>query len=164
MRKFIPGHWSAKQLQLQQLEANPFDERTLAEKCIAVGVGEKTIYRWRHLPGWRDAVYDIARRWIGDKAPDVLRALVNTAKTGDTAAIKLYLEVTGRYVQHSELDFRVGRLEELSDEQLREIIERGTAPEGGGGQGITEETSGEQNNLLPPPQTTGEVSQEPSNN
>jgi len=100
-----------------------------------VGVSRIAVYKWREKPGWRDAVYDIAKKWIGDKAPKVLKALVHKAQTGDPVAIKLYLEVIGRFTQKSELDIRAGRLENLSDDELRNIIEKGTPIKSGSSTG-----------------------------
>ncbi|OGW93805.1 MAG: hypothetical protein A3G36_04420 [Omnitrophica bacterium RIFCSPLOWO2_12_FULL_45_13] len=162
--KQLPGYWTPKQLKMQELLANPMDDRNIADKATEVGISSRMVYTWKRLPGWNDAVFEIARSWIGDKAPEVLRALVNSAKEGDPASIKLYLEIIGKYTQTSEIDLRVGRLEVLSDDELREIIKKGASPESGGGAGTGAKADRGQNKLLPAPQNAGEVSQEPGDN
>jgi hypothetical protein len=158
MRKLLPGQWTLKQLKMQELEANPFDDRTVEEKAKELGIAKRTVYVWRERPGWQDAVYDIARRWIGGKAPKVLRSLVHKANTGDAQAIKLYLEVIGRYTQKTEMDIRAGRLEEFTDDELRNIVEEGATSKGGGSAGATKTLPREPDLVLPPPQITGPVS------
>ncbi|MCQ9206458.1 MAG: phBC6A51 family helix-turn-helix protein [Omnitrophica bacterium] len=132
----IPGQWSVKQLRLQQMLADPFDKRVLAEKAKEVGISERVLYKWKNMPGWQDTVFEIAKKWIGDGAPKVLRALYHKAKdTGDPVCVKLYLEIIGKYTQKTEMDIRAGRLEELSDEELRDIIAKGAAFQSGGSGG-----------------------------
>ena len=134
-KKQIPGQWSAKQLKLQELLANPFDKRTLAEMAKEVGISERVLYKWKNIPGWQDCVFEIAKKWIGDGAPKVLRALYHKAKdTGDPVCVKLYLEIIGKYTQKTEMDIRAGRLEELSDEELRDIITKEFNSQGRGGE------------------------------
>ena len=162
--KRLPGVWAPKQLKMQELLANPMDDRTIADKAAEVGISSRRVYTWKKLPGWNDAVFEIARSWIGDKAPEVLRALVNSAKEGDPTSIKLYLEIIGRYTQTSEIDLRVGRLEALSDDELRDIIEKRSSSESRSGEGTGAQTRGEPDRLLPAPQATGEVSSKPSGN
>ena len=156
--KQLPGVWSPRQLKMQELLANPFDARTIAEKAKEIGVADNTVYKWKRIPGWRDSVFEIARKWIGDKAPTVLKSLCDKAVEGDPACIKMYLEMIGKYTQKSELEIRAGRLENLSDEQLKEIIERGANIEGGSSRGAFAPEAGGSNKLLPSPQDTGAIS------
>lgn len=115
--------WTAKQLCMQHLLANPFDERSDREKCAEVGVTQMTLWRWRRLSGWTDAVHEIALKYIGHKSPAVLKGLYRRAKTGDPQAVKLFLEVIGKYTEKKELDIRAGRLlQDMSEEELDEII------------------------------------------
>lgn len=37
------------------LLARPGDDRTIAEKARVVGVSPRTVFNWRHLPGWFEA-------------------------------------------------------------------------------------------------------------
>ena len=143
-KKLIPGQWTAKQLKLQQLLANPFDKRVLAEKAKEVSISERVLYKWKNIPGWQDAVFEIAKKWIGDGAPKVLRALYHKAKdTGDPVCVKLYLEIIGKYTQKTEMDIRAGRLEDLSDEELRNIIKKEFASQGRSDEGASEALPGE---------------------
>jgi len=156
--KQLPGTWSPRQIKMQELLANPFDARTINEKAKELGVADNTVYKWKRIPGWRDSVFEIARKWIGDKAPKVLKALCDKAIEGDPPCIKMYLEMIGKYTQKSELEIRAGRLEGLNDEQLKEIIEGGAHIEGGSGNGAFAPEAGGPNKLLPSPQDTGAIS------
>lgn len=124
MTKLLPYSWTPKQLNMQHLLANPFDERSDKEKCEEVGITQMTLWRWRRLAGWNDTVHAIALRCIGHKSPDVLKGLYRRARTGDPQAVKLFLEVIGKYTEKRQLEVRAGRLEELSEEELDRIIER----------------------------------------
>lgn len=163
-KKQLPGQWTPQQLKMMELLASPFDDRTIAEKAEEVGVSERTVYNWKNLPGWRDGIYDLAKTYIGDRVPKVLKALCQRAQTGDFACIKLYLEVIGKYIPKQETDLKVGRLEQLSDAELRDIIQKGASSESGGGNGNGEKAKGESHTVLPAPSEAGEVSQEQSDN
>lgn len=126
MPKSLPYKpWTPKQIQMQHLLANPFDERLDKEKCIEVKITPKTLCEWKKLPGWQDAIHKITLKCIGDKVPNVLKGLYRKAsKRGDAQEVKLFLEILGLYTERRRIDLRAGRLEELSDEELDQIIKR----------------------------------------
>ena len=78
----------------------PRTQRLLAEQ---IGVDENTLTRWKKLDGWLLAVAEIAREYMGDDLPDIFAALAREAKKGSAPHIKMALEVTGVYVQRTDI-------------------------------------------------------------
>lgn len=103
--------WTAEQFQYIQwlsvtkIEKAESDEipSTQAQLAKTLGVNRRTLQRWKKLPGFQDAVYDEVRRHLDWRLPDILKALGDKATTGDVPAIKLCLEVTGRYQASQEI-------------------------------------------------------------
>jgi len=61
----------------------------------ALGVDRKTLYRWRQLPEFGDAIVERARGMFRTKAAGWLRSLSNAADGGDVPAIKTALQTAG---------------------------------------------------------------------
>lgn len=53
--------------------------------------------RWRRMPVFKDAVYELALEEVEYATPDILRALTKQAKKGELNHSKFLLELTGRY-------------------------------------------------------------------
>jgi hypothetical protein len=98
------GHvWSAVQVAFQRWLALPRKEReprTQAELGKELGVGVVTMWKWKHLPGWEDAVRALVEAALFDSPTvqqRVLNALVRKAEEGSFYHQRLYLELAGIY-------------------------------------------------------------------
>lgn len=129
-RKVDTSKWTPEQLQVQRWLAMPTklrQPRTQKQLAAQLGISEEVICRWKHLPGWSDAVSEIIRVWLFDDLPDVLKELVRQAKKGSVSHQRLFLEVLGWLVQKHEVSGPEGEslgvetnidLSKLSTEQL----------------------------------------------
>ena len=61
-----------------------------------LGIGEKTLFRFRRDPNFWNKVYDYYMVSFEGEIPDVLRAMVREAKAGNTQAGRLVLEHSGK--------------------------------------------------------------------
>ena len=102
--------WTPEQFMYIQWNAIPVGDRNEAiktEEQIAekLGKSRRTLLNWRQLDGFHDAVYGEVRRNLDWRLPEILKALGDKAETGDVSAIKLVLELTGRYQESQRVDF-----------------------------------------------------------
>ena len=114
--------YSAKQLQVMYMLANPALGLKKKEICEQAGISVVTLWRWEARPGFLDDVYQLAHHYCKEGLPDALRALNKQAAKGDIRAIELLLKVSGKFTDKQELDIRAGRLEKVSDQELDQII------------------------------------------
>jgi len=101
--------WTTEQIEVIEWLATPKRNRKpKTQQALArkLGVSRETLSRWKRLPGFGDAVYSEARRCLDGRLPAILDRLGDRAEEGDLAAIRLTLEVTGRYVETRALDVR----------------------------------------------------------
>lgn len=77
-------------------ERSPATVKHLADE---LGVTERTLYRWKQLPGFKEAVTQRARELLGDDLPEIYGALRREAMQGSFQHIKLALELSGEYVE-----------------------------------------------------------------
>jgi hypothetical protein len=95
-------NWTATQRKYMEWLATPLDERMPLRHANLgehLGVGERTLYRWRDLPGFYAEVNRIVDEHLGDAYADVANALKREATSGSFQHQKMYLELIGRYVQ-----------------------------------------------------------------
>lgn len=102
----------------------PATQRKLAKE---LGVNVNTLTRWSKIPEVRKAIRDRARELIGDSLVEIFAVLTREAISGSFQHIKLALELTGEYVQKSELDLDA-KVSGLPEEYI-EAIKRGYAKE-----------------------------------
>lgn len=90
--------WSTTQVRVQEWLALPKYERfpptqdLLAED---LGIADKTITRWKKLPGFMDDVRSIALRYLRDDLPEVFGAIGREASKGNHQMARLALELVG---------------------------------------------------------------------
>jgi hypothetical protein len=72
------------------------DGRSDAKKLKDLGVSGQTWQNWLKDPVFQKFCQDKAESLYGDNSHDIDRALFSRARTGNTEAIKLYLQVTGK--------------------------------------------------------------------
>jgi len=99
-RKNTQDNWTATQWKYIVWLATPRFERTPPhQEMLAkdLGVNPATLWRWRKLPGFQEAVNAYAREMIVNKLPEVYGALLREAEKGSYQHIKLALELAGDY-------------------------------------------------------------------
>ena len=127
------SEWSPSQwrfIELLSSQGVSGSHQTQGEMAVELGVRAETLSRWKKLPGFADAVYDLAMRHAGARLGRVLDSLAESAEKGNIQAQRLFLEVTGRIKPPGGVqniisgDFRVEKEtvgEKYSDEQLRSV-------------------------------------------
>lgn len=99
-------NWSAAQLEYMAWSALPKSERkpaTEAEIAAKVGVDDRTLRRWKQLPGFWDGVRDEARANLKSSIGRIYDALIKEAEAGSYQHVKLALEMLGEHtdkIQH----------------------------------------------------------------
>lgn len=97
--------WTPNQEKFIRWLATPEDlreRRTHADFAESIGVAERTLYRWKELPGLTRAAASLAREMLAGDLPEIYGALVKQAKAGSFQHIKLALEVAEHYVEKHE--------------------------------------------------------------
>jgi hypothetical protein len=98
--------FSAKQLAfIDWLACSRFDRLIPTQGKFAkeIGVTEQTLWRWKSLPGFREAIIARARELLGDDLSEIYAALRREAIKGSYQHIKLAMEMTGEYVERQEV-------------------------------------------------------------
>lgn len=121
--------FTAKQLAaIEWFAASNSDRHPPTQLMLAkeLGVTERTIIRWKELPGFRDAATARARELLGDSLPQIYAALRREATKGSFQHIKLAMEMSGEHVDKTESLEKVELqfdFSNLSDEQLNKLLE-----------------------------------------
>jgi len=100
-------YWTANQRKFIEWLAQPKYTRTPpTQELLAkdIGVHRVTLSKWAKKDGLQDAVTERARALLESNLPDVYGALTVKAISGDVPAIKLILELCGRYVPGQKVE------------------------------------------------------------
>jgi hypothetical protein len=92
------SEWSAAQIQAMHWWSLPPARRlpsTVHALAELLGVGVSTLYGWRKIPGWVDAVSEMATYNLRKRLPNVHGALLAEAEAGNIKAIRLMYELLG---------------------------------------------------------------------
>lgn len=113
------SEWNTTQLKYidwlaqSKLERKPITEQFLAAE---LGVTDRTLRRWKLLPGFKEAITQRAREFLGGDLPEIYGALRREAIKGSFAHIKLALEITGEHTDKLEHGGEVGvKIEFVND-------------------------------------------------
>jgi ferric-dicitrate binding protein FerR (iron transport regulator) len=79
-------------LALPRAERVPKTQRQLSAE---LDVTEETFSRWKRLPGFADAVNQLAKAYVKDDVPDVLGVIRKKAKAGELAYVNMVLSMAG---------------------------------------------------------------------
>ena len=99
--------FSAKEMSFIEWKATPRADReppTQALLAVEIGRNIKTLSRWFKRPEIREAIIARARELLGDDLPEIYGSLRAEAIDGSFQHQKLALELTGEYVQKSEVE------------------------------------------------------------
>lgn len=100
-------------------------EETWQQISVRLGVCEHTLIQWRSQPAFRAALTRRSKNALPENKAAVYSALAKKAKSGDTAAMKLYLELTGELDsarQRSKLDSWIAVLGRVGRPPIRQLI------------------------------------------
>lgn len=99
--------WTPDQLTVQAWLALPSSARTpKTQQQLAKQLGHDpaTLSDWKRIPGWHDAIYDLAMAHVlGDLVP-VLHAQVVQAKKGSLTHAQWLFEVAGKWSPKQRLE------------------------------------------------------------
>jgi hypothetical protein len=107
----IVRNWTASQRKYMVWLATPDDDRMPnkhVNMAAELGVDERTLYRWRKLPGFYAEVNKIVDENLGDAYAEVANSLKRLASLGSFQHQKMYLELIGRYVAKQEITGKEG--------------------------------------------------------
>lgn len=104
---------------------DPHDRRTFAKKLASIGATSVEYRAWMKQPLFKRKVEDTAEKMLGENVSQVHNALVGKATTGDTRAIQLYYELTGRHdpasKQVADMQVIIGLLLEIITKNVTDI-------------------------------------------
>lgn len=113
-----------KQLAVAMTILNPMDKRGHTRKLDSLGVLPVTYNGWMKNKTFTDFMRQQAEEMFGDAMPMAQEALVRKMMTGDTGALKLYMEMTGRYnknqVPTQDFKMLVFRLIEILQKHIKD--------------------------------------------
>jgi hypothetical protein len=81
---------------------DPTNRHPLALRLKAAGVEFTTYRTWLKDPEFAQALEQLSETMLKEMTSSVHNALIRSAEKGDTSAIKLYYEITGRYDPHKQ--------------------------------------------------------------
>lgn len=93
-----PNNFSPPQLRVMAWLALPRAERRpRTQKALAaeLGYSEFTLSEWKRLPGFADAVNQLAKIYVKDDVPDVLAVIRREAKKGSLPYVNMVLSMAG---------------------------------------------------------------------
>jgi hypothetical protein len=90
---------------LEWLATSKFERKPATEALLAkeLGLNDRTLRRWKQLPGFRDLITWRAREILKDNLSEIYGALSREAIKGSYQHIKLALEATGEYTENIRL-------------------------------------------------------------
>jgi transposase-like protein len=81
-----------------------------------LGISRRQLYNWRQSTRIQEPVRKISRDLLISELPDVYKALVKKAKSGDCAAMKLFFEIVGSIDDQRAIESkRSNSLQEILD-------------------------------------------------
>ena len=95
---------NCKQKSLAEILVNPEFDGTVSDACTQVGISRNTFYRWLRDPNFKGALEAAIDDYTDSELAHIWRSLITKAKSGSIEAMKLYLELKGKYKQKVSLD------------------------------------------------------------
>lgn len=116
---------SGKRLKAAEMLANPDCKLTQTEIAESAGVSRSTFYRWLEDDAFLKGVEKLIDMYTDVKLSYAWRCLLARMPV-DTAAIKLYFELKGKYKQKTEIQVNNNPFEGLTTEQLARLADADT--------------------------------------
>ncbi len=101
---------------------NPEDNRTKTDKLKEAGVRRSTFYDWMKNENFLAYMNSQIDKYTDGELAEIWKALLRKCRLGDTAAIKLYFELKGKYRTSIDVNTNVPNpYEGLTREQLLQL-------------------------------------------
>lgn len=113
---------SDDQIRMAHILADPSEKGTIENKCQKAGVSRATFYRWMKDRQFVQYVNSLIDTYTDTQLAEVWRALINLAKKGDLAAIRMFFEMKGKYVEKKSIEANVNHSYE---DQLKGLVDGG---------------------------------------
>lgn len=103
--------WSSDQVKFQawlalpKSERQPRDQRQLSR---LLEVHESTLSDWKNLPGWHDAVYELALQHVTGELAPIMHAQVKEAKKGSLPHAQWIFDVAGKWSPKQKTEGAIG--------------------------------------------------------
>ena len=81
--------------------------KTYLEIAAELEIDEKTLYRWRQLPEFVEAITGKAILRLHENLPDVFDAMLRRAKAGEVRCVDLMFKLLGLMVDKKEVEVEV---------------------------------------------------------
>ena len=121
---------TGKRLKLAEMLANPSVNKSKKDIAEEVGISSATMWRWMQDVQFLQEVSKLVERYTDAELPYAWRCLLARMPV-DTAAIKLYFELKGRYQQKVTATVEYSNpYAALTEEELRRLA-NGDDPKGG---------------------------------
>lgn len=105
--------WTRNQRRFIEWVATPDElkeHRKVADFAASIGLERTTLWRWRKLPGFNEAVQQHAMQYLGDALPEVLASFKDMARRGNFQHQKTYFEMLGIYTPPKEQREHTGEI------------------------------------------------------
>lgn len=102
-KKIDYSQYSQEQLAVARMLANPDVRMTNKEIATAVGITERTLYRYKENREFIDLVNDLADKYMDIYLSDVYRQLQKAVGRGSVKAIELALKRSGKLIDKREV-------------------------------------------------------------
>lgn len=89
------------QIQAASTYVNYTDTRSRTRKLQEMGISTTKWNGWLKNPTFRDFLHELSTRNFNDQLSTAHEGLLKAVDRGDTNAVKLYMEMTGRYTANS---------------------------------------------------------------
>ena len=81
--------------------------KTYLEIAAELEIDEKTLYRWRQMPEFVEAISGKAIMRLHEDLPEVLGAMLKRAKAGEVRSVDLMFKLLGLLVDKKEVEVEV---------------------------------------------------------
>ena len=105
-----------------QIMTDPTDRRSTKQKLDTIGISYNVWRTWQREPFFSDVLKDTAELLLKDNMATIHSRLVQKAEAGDTNAIKLFYEVSGRHDPNRQQMLDFGKVVALLLESLQRHI------------------------------------------
>lgn len=109
-----------KQIRIAQILADPSETRTIKSMCKDEGVPRRTFYHWMEKKVFIDFINSLIDKYMDAELASIWGALARKARTGETAAIKLFFEMKGKYRETKEINHTI---DNISDDEMEKRIQ-----------------------------------------
>lgn len=105
-----------------QIMTDPTDRRSTKAKLDTIGISYNVWRTWQREPFFSDVLKDTAELLLKDNMATIHSRLVQKAEAGDTNAIKLFYEVSGRHDPNRQQMLDFGKVVALILESLQRHV------------------------------------------